>query len=291
MSGMRLERRNDAVMKRRLLNLLTGLSLLLCVAGRNPFGPVLEETVAGVRVVKGFGAEGEAIYRDPKQPATDAPGAIPSALQAFAREAIAAAILETPADSGRVPLFTLGIPGSPTLALLFFVFTMYGLQPGPQLMTENSGLIWAIIASMYIGNVMLLVLNLPLVGMWVKLLQIPRPYLYAGILTFAALGAFAVNFAVVTIKPTMLAALSHTWIDGDKIPAALRTKLDEQVRSWTFEPGRIDGQATETESTLRLRLLAKTVGDAVALQVESALSEDGMSVLPLTLRISGTRPA
>lgn len=95
---------------------------------------------------------------------------------------------------GLVPLFTLGIPGSPTLALLFFVFTMYGLQPGPQLMTENSGLIWAIIASMYIGNVLLLVLNLPLVGVFVKLLKIPDAKLYTGVLAFVALGSYALGF-------------------------------------------------------------------------------------------------
>ncbi len=95
---------------------------------------------------------------------------------------------------GLVPLFTLGIPGSPTLALLFFVFTMYGLQPGPQLMTENSGLIWAIIASMYIGNVLLLVLNLPLVGVFVKLLKIPDAKLYSGVLAFVVLGSYALGF-------------------------------------------------------------------------------------------------
>ncbi|MEV7647367.1 tripartite tricarboxylate transporter permease [Arthrobacter sp. NPDC089319] len=95
---------------------------------------------------------------------------------------------------GLVPLFTLGIPGSPTLALLFFVFTMYGLQPGPQLMSEQSGLIWAIIASMYIGNVLLLVLNLPLVGAFVQLLKIPDAKLYSGVLAFVALGAYALGF-------------------------------------------------------------------------------------------------
>lgn len=75
--------------------------------------------------------------------------------------------------------------------------------------------------------------------------------------------------AAITIEPD--GSLSRLeWQDGDKIPAALRTKLDEQVLSWTFEPGKIDGRATETESTLRLRLLARAVGDAVELQVERA---------------------
>ena len=97
---------------------------------------------------------------------------------------------------GMVPLFTLGIPGSPTMALLLFVFTMYGLQPGPQLMQNDSTLIWAIIASMYVGNVMLLLLNLPFVGLFVKLLKIPDAMLYSGVLTFVVLGAYTLGFDV-----------------------------------------------------------------------------------------------
>ena len=98
-----------------------------------------------------------------------------------------------------VPLLTLGLPTTATAAIIISAFQSYGIQPGPQLFQNQGGLVWALIASLYIGNVMLLVLNLPLVGIWVKLLQIPRPYLYAGILTFAALGAFAVNFSIVDI--------------------------------------------------------------------------------------------
>jgi putative tricarboxylic transport membrane protein len=95
-----------------------------------------------------------------------------------------------------VPLFTLGIPGSATTALLLFVFMMYGLQPGPQLFDTNPELIWAIIASMYIGNVMLLVLNLPLVGLFAQLLKTPPAMLYSGVIAFSVLGAYALNFNV-----------------------------------------------------------------------------------------------
>jgi putative tricarboxylic transport membrane protein len=95
---------------------------------------------------------------------------------------------------GMVPLFTLGIPGSPTTALLLFVFTMYGLQPGPQLMSNESTLIWAIIASMYVGNFVLLLLNLPFVGLFVKLLKIPEPMLFGGVLAFVVLGAYTLGF-------------------------------------------------------------------------------------------------
>ena len=95
-----------------------------------------------------------------------------------------------------VPLLTLGLPTSATAALLLAAFQQYGLQPGPLLFTRDAQLVWGLIASLYIGNVMLLVLNLPLVGLWVRLLTIPRPYLYAGILVLASVGAYSVNRSV-----------------------------------------------------------------------------------------------
>jgi putative tricarboxylic transport membrane protein len=92
-----------------------------------------------------------------------------------------------------VPLLTLGIPTSVTAAILLSAFQNYGLQPGPQLFQTSSALVWTLIASLYIGNVMLLVLNLPLVGLWVKLLKIPKAQLYAGILIFATVGVYAMR--------------------------------------------------------------------------------------------------
>ena len=92
-----------------------------------------------------------------------------------------------------VPLLTLGLPTSATAAILLSAFQQYGLQPGPLLFESNAPLVWGLIASFYIGNVMLLVLNLPLVGLWVKLLTIPRPQLYAGILVFATMGVYGMR--------------------------------------------------------------------------------------------------
>ncbi|WP_374668938.1 tripartite tricarboxylate transporter permease [Ramlibacter sp.] len=92
-----------------------------------------------------------------------------------------------------VPLLTLGIPTSTTAAILLGAFQNYGIQPGPQLFTSSAALVWALIASLYIGNVMLLVLNLPMVGLWVKLLKIPRAHLYAGILIFATVGVYGMR--------------------------------------------------------------------------------------------------
>ena len=95
-----------------------------------------------------------------------------------------------------VPLLTLGLPTSATAAIIIAAFQSYGIMPGPLLIENQAPLVRALVASLYIGNVLLLVLNLPLIGMWVKILQIPRPYLYAGILTFAALGSYSVGASV-----------------------------------------------------------------------------------------------
>jgi putative tricarboxylic transport membrane protein len=95
-----------------------------------------------------------------------------------------------------VPLLTLGLPTSATAAVMLAAFQRYNLQPGPQLFDNNPDLVWGLIASLYIGNLMLLVLNLPLVGLWVKLLSIPRPLLYGGILVFAGLGTWAQSQSV-----------------------------------------------------------------------------------------------
>jgi putative tricarboxylic transport membrane protein len=92
-----------------------------------------------------------------------------------------------------IPLLTLGIPTSNTTAVLLGAFQNYGIQPGPQLFTSSAALVWTLIASLYIGNVMLLVLNLPLVKLWVQLLKIPKPQLFAGILVFATVGAYGMR--------------------------------------------------------------------------------------------------
>jgi putative tricarboxylic transport membrane protein len=98
-----------------------------------------------------------------------------------------------------VPLLSLGLPTSATAAILLAAFQQYGLQPGPLLFASAPDLVWGLIASLYIGNAMLLVLNLPLVGLWVRLLAIPRPLLYAGILVFATLGAYTLNNNIVDL--------------------------------------------------------------------------------------------
>jgi putative tricarboxylic transport membrane protein len=92
-----------------------------------------------------------------------------------------------------VPLLALGLPVTATATIMLAAFQSYGIQPGPQLMTEQADLVWTLLASLLIGNTLLLVLNLPLAPLWARLLRIPRPYLYAGILFFASLGAYTAN--------------------------------------------------------------------------------------------------
>ena len=98
-----------------------------------------------------------------------------------------------------VPLLALGLPTSATAAMMLAGFQQYGLVPGPLLFINNADLVWGLIASFFIGNMMLLVLNLPLVGLWVKLLSVPQPWLYAGILLFAAMGTLAANPSTVEL--------------------------------------------------------------------------------------------
>ncbi|MBR2689550.1 MAG: tripartite tricarboxylate transporter permease [Aquamicrobium sp.] len=92
-----------------------------------------------------------------------------------------------------VPLLTLGLPTTATAAIMLAGFQQFGLQPGPLLFVSNPQLVWGLIASLLVANLMLLVLNLPLIGLWVKLLTIPTPWLYAGILMFATLGTIGAN--------------------------------------------------------------------------------------------------
>lgn len=93
-----------------------------------------------------------------------------------------------------VPLLAIGLPTTATAAVILLAMQSYGIQPGPQLFDNEPELVWGLLASLFIANTLLLVINLPMAPLWAKLLQIPRPYLYAGILFFASLGAYSVNF-------------------------------------------------------------------------------------------------
>ncbi|HRP21518.1 MAG TPA: tripartite tricarboxylate transporter permease, partial [Alicycliphilus sp.] len=92
-----------------------------------------------------------------------------------------------------IPLLTLGIPPNAVMALMVGAMTIHNIQPGPQVMTSNPELFWGLIASMWIGNLMLIVLNLPLIGMWIKLLTVPYHWLFPSIVLFCAVGVYSTN--------------------------------------------------------------------------------------------------
>jgi putative tricarboxylic transport membrane protein len=98
-----------------------------------------------------------------------------------------------------VPMLALGLPTSATAAIMLSAFQSYGINPGPLLLTSQPDLVWGLIASLYIANIMLLVLNLPLIGLWVKILRIPTPLLYGGILVFATIGTYGISRSVVDL--------------------------------------------------------------------------------------------
>ena len=98
-----------------------------------------------------------------------------------------------------VPLLTLGLPTSATAAIMLAGFQQYGLHPGPLLFAQEPNLVWGLVASLFIANTMLLVLNLPLIGLWVRLLAISMPWLYGGILVFAVMGTIAANPSIVEL--------------------------------------------------------------------------------------------
>ena len=97
------------------------------------------------------------------------------------------------AQTSFIPLLTLGIPENAVMALMVGAMTIHNIQPGPQVMTSNPSLFWGLVVSMWVGNLMLVVLNLPLIGIWIKLLTVPYRVLYPAILLFCAIGVYSIN--------------------------------------------------------------------------------------------------
>jgi putative tricarboxylic transport membrane protein len=97
------------------------------------------------------------------------------------------------AQTSFIPMLTLGIPANPVMALMIGAMIIQGIQPGPTVLTEQPTLFWGLIVSMWIGNLMLLILNLPLIGFWVRLISIPYHFLYPAILVFSSIGVFSLN--------------------------------------------------------------------------------------------------
>lgn len=124
------------------------------------------------------------------------------------------------AGGAMIPMLTLGIPATATTALLLFVFQMYGLQAGPQLFETDPDLVWTIIASLLVGNTILLLLNLPMVRAFVQLLRIPPPMLYTGVLLFTAVGAWAASFSAFSLGMLLAVGLVGYFMEANDLPLA-----------------------------------------------------------------------
>jgi TctA family transporter len=126
------------------------------------------------------------------------------------------------AQTSFIPMLTLGIPGNAVMALMIGAMTIHGIQPGPQIMSERPTLFWGMVASMWIGNLMLLVINLPLIGIWVQLLKVPYRFLYLSILLFCAIGVYTVgNSPFSVLVAAFFGVLGYIFIRLDCEPAPM----------------------------------------------------------------------
>jgi putative tricarboxylic transport membrane protein len=126
------------------------------------------------------------------------------------------------AQTSFIPLLTLGIPSNPVMALMIGAMIIHGIQPGPQIMTAKPELFWGMIASMWVGNLMLVVLNLPLIGMWVKLLTVKYDYLFPAILIFCCIGVYSISNAWMdVILAAIFGFIGYVFIKLETEPAPL----------------------------------------------------------------------
>jgi len=126
------------------------------------------------------------------------------------------------AQTSFIPMLTLGIPGNAVMALMIGALTIHGIQPGPQIMSERPGMFWGMIASMWIGNLMLVIINLPLIGMWVQLLKVPYRFLYLAILLFCGIGVYTVsNSAAAVLLAAFFGVLGYVFTRLECEPAPM----------------------------------------------------------------------
>ena len=189
------------------------------------------------------------------------------------------------AQTSFIPMLTLGLPSNPIMALMIAALMIHGIQPGPQVMTSNPTLFWGLIASMWIGNLMLVVLNLPLIGLWVRMLTIPTRVLSPAILMFCAIGAYSMDNSTFNIWISIpLAALGYLWrkLDCEAAPLllgiVLGPLLEEYLRramvlsrgSWTIF---VEEPISCTLLAIALVMLVVVALPAVQSQREKAFAE------------------
>ena len=126
------------------------------------------------------------------------------------------------AQTSFIPMLTLGIPPNPVMALMVGAMTIQGIQPGPQVMTQRPELFWGMIASMWVGNVILVLLNLPLIGIWIRLLRVPYRFLYPAIMLFCCIGVYSLSSQTMDVVLTaVFGLLGYLFIKLDCEPAPL----------------------------------------------------------------------
>ena len=126
------------------------------------------------------------------------------------------------AQTSFIPLLTLGIPSNPVMALMIGAMMIQGIAPGPQVMTERPQLFWGMIASMWVGNLMLVILNLPLIGMWIKLLMVPYRILYPSILVFCCIGVYSISNSPFDVMQTAaMGVVGYVFVKLECEPAPL----------------------------------------------------------------------
>jgi len=179
-----------------------------------------------------------------------------------------------------VPLLTLGIPTSATAAIMLAAFQIFNLQPGPELFEKNSELVWTLIASLYVANVMLLVLNLPLIQVWIKVLDVPRSLLYAGILVFGTLGVYSLSGSTVEVLVMYLIGVMGFFMrryDFPIAPVILGPLMETQARRALVASGDDFGVFFSRPLTVVLLLVAVAafvVPHLPALKKRLAFGED-----------------
>jgi putative tricarboxylic transport membrane protein len=139
------------------------------------------------------------------------------------------------AQTSFIPMLTLGIPSNPVMALMIGAMIIHGIQPGPLVMTQQPALFWGIIASMWIGNLFLIVLNLPLIGIWVRIVMVPYHYLFPAILVFCAIGVFSLNnteFDVYLMALFGLLGYIFTKLDCEPAPMLLAYILGPMMEEY-----------------------------------------------------------
>jgi putative tricarboxylic transport membrane protein len=190
---------------------------------KDSFGAILRGTTIGsaVGILPGGGAviASFAAYTLEKKVSND-----PKRFGHGAIEGVAApeSANNAAAQTSFIPLLTLGIPPNAVMALMVGAMTIHGIVPGPQVMTKQPELFWGMIASMWIGNLMLVILNLPLIGIWVRLLRVPYRLLYPSILVFCAIGVYSINNAPFDVVIAGISGLIGVWlVKHDFEPAPL----------------------------------------------------------------------